>query len=89
MSNPIDRWFAEHPRSVGESYTEHFAIACRFGAAMLAGGLACFVHALFPKLFERTGSAAIKRLYAAIVARQPGNERLAHEEQGWRPEYEI
>jgi hypothetical protein len=56
---------------------------------MVAGGLACFVHALFPKLFERTGSAAIKRLYATIVARQPGSEPLAHEEPGWRVEYEI
>ena len=89
MSNLIDRWFAEHPRSVGESYGEHFGIAFRVGLTMVVGGLACFVHALVPKLFERTGSAAIKRLYAAIVARQPGNERLAHEEPGWRPEYEI
>ena len=89
MSNLIDRWFAEHPRSVGESYAEHFAIASRFGAGMIAGGLACFVHALFPKLSERTGSSTIKRLYSAIVARQPGRERHAHEEPGWRPEYEI
>jgi hypothetical protein len=89
MSNLIHRWFAEHPQSVGETYGEHFGVAFRVGLAMVLGGLACFVHALFPKLFERTGSAAIKRLYAAIVARQPGNERLAHEEPGWRPEYEI
>ena len=89
MSNLIDRWFAEHPRSVGESYAEHFGIAARVGLTMVVGGLACFVHALFPKLFERTGSAAIKRLYATIVARQPGAEPLAHEEPGWRVEYEI
>ena len=89
MTNLIDRWFAEHPRSVGESYAEHFALAFRFGLTMLAGGLACLVHALLPALFERTGSTAIKRLYAEMVARQPGNERLAHEEPGWRPEYEI
>lgn len=89
MTNPIDRWFAEHPRSVGESYSEHFGIACRFGAAMVAGGLACFIHALFPRLFERTGSGTIKRLYASLLERQPGREPLAHEEPGWRPEYEI
>ena len=89
MSNLIHRWFAEHPQSVGETYPEHFGIASRVGLAMVAGGLACFVHAVFPKLFERTGSATIKRLYAAIVARPPGGERLAHEEPGWRPEYEI
>lgn len=89
MSNVIHRWFAEHPESVGETYREHFGIAFGVGLTMVTGGLACFVHALFPKLFERTGSATIKRLYAAIVARQPGAERLAHEEPGWRPEYEI
>ena len=89
MSNPIDRWFAAHPRSVGETYPEHFGIAVRVGSAMLAGGLACFVHALFPKLFERTGSSAIKRLYEKLMARQPGSAPLAHEEPSWRPEYEI
>ena len=89
MTNPIHRWFAEHPQSVGETYPEHFGIAFRFGLAMLAGGLACLVHALFPKLFERTGSRTIERLYSKLVARQPGDVRLAHEEPGWRPEYEI
>jgi hypothetical protein len=89
MSNLIDRLFAEHPRSVGETYPEHFGVALRFGLAMIAGGLACLIHALFPRLFERTGSSAIKRLYTEIVSRQPGDERLAHQEPGWRPEYEI
>ena len=89
MTNPIDRWFAEHPRSVGETYPEHFGLAFRFGLTMLAGGLACLVHALFPKLFERTGSGTIKRLYAQLISRQPGHERLAHEDPSWRPDYEI
>ena len=89
MRNPIDRWFTDHPRSVGESYAEHFLIATRVGLAMLAGALACFVHALVPALFQRTGSGTVKRLYAKLVARQPGNARFPHEEPGWRPEYEI
>ena len=89
MSNPIQRLFADHPHSVGESYPEHFGIAARFGLQMIAGGVVCLVHALVPALFERTGSATIKRLYADIVSRQPGNERPAHEEPGWQPEYEI
>ena len=89
MTNLIDRWFAEHPRSVGENYAEHFGIAVRFGAAMVAGGFACFVHAAFPKLFERTGSGTVKRLYTRLQERQPGREPLAHEDPSWRPEYEI
>jgi hypothetical protein len=89
MTTLIDRWFAEHPRSVGESYAVHFLAAVRFALAMLAGGLACLVHALVPALFERTGSRTVKRLYADMVARQPGMARPAFEEPGWQPEYEI
>ena len=89
MKNAIDRLFAEHPRSVGETYPEHFGIACRFGAAMVLAGIACFVHALFPKLFERTGSSAVKTLYGEMLARQPGAQRPAHEEPEWQLEYEI
>ncbi len=91
-SRPIESlrlWFAAHPRSVGESYAEHFVTAVRFGFAMIAGGLACFVHAVFPALFERTGSGTIKRLYSAMAARQPGDVRPAHEEPYWQLEYEI
>ena len=89
MTNLIERWFAAHPRSVGESYPEHFGVAFRVGLKMVAGGFACFVHALFPALFQRAGSSTIKGLYAEIVSRQPGSEPLAHEQPGWRPEYEI
>ena len=70
-------------------FLEHFGIAFRFGLTMLSGGFACLVHALFPKLFERTGSAAVKRLYSEMLARQPGQARAAYQEPSWRPEYEI
>ena len=89
MTNPIDRLFIAHPRSIGESYTEHFKIAARVGATMLAGGLACFVHALVPNLFQRTGSSTIKRLYPLMVSRQPNAARFAHEDPLWQVEYEI
>jgi hypothetical protein len=89
MSNPIDRWFAAHPRSIGETYPEHSRIALRFGLTMLSGGFACLVHALVPALFERTGSSTIKKLYSEMLARQPGHPRPAYEEPSWRPEYEI
>ncbi|HEY7806225.1 MAG TPA: DUF6356 family protein [Croceibacterium sp.] len=89
MPSPIRQWFLAHPRSVGESYGEHFGIATYFGLTMIGGGLACLVHALFPALFERTGSASIKRLYSKMVARQPDTPRPAYEDPQWRPEYEI
>ena len=89
MTPLIHRWFAKHPRSVGESYAEHFRAAARFGLAMVSGGVACLAHALVPALFERTGSRTVKRLYGEMAARQPGLPRPAHDDPRWRPEYEI
>ena len=89
MITMMQRWFADHPRSVGESYAEHFRAAARYGLAMVSGGLACLLHALVPALFERTGSRTVKRLYAEMAARQPSQLRPAHEDPRWRPEYEI
>ena len=89
MSSRLHQWFVAHPRSVGESYGEHFAVAARFGFSMVAGGFGCLVHAVFPALFERTGSSAVKTLYGEMLARQPGAQRPAHEEPEWQLEYEI
>ena len=89
MTSLIRHLFDEHPRSVGESYAEHFRTAARFGLTMVSGGIACFAHALVPALFERTGSRTVKRLYAEMAARQPGMPRPAHEDLRWQPEYEI
>lgn len=89
MTSLIERLFAAHPRSVGESYVEHFLVAGRFGLAMVRGGLACLVHALVPALCERTGSTTVKALYGEMASRQPGAPRPAHEEPQWQVEYEI
>lgn len=67
----IDRLFRAHPRSVGESYGEHFRTASGVGATMIIAGFACFVHALVPALCKRTGSQAIIRLHARITGRRP------------------
>lgn len=85
------RIFIDHPRSVGESYTEHASTAGRFGVAMVTGGLACIVHAVLPSVFERTASNTVKRLYEQMKARQPAfaEKRPAFREPEWLPEYEI
>ena len=59
--------FTSHPRDVGESYGEHFGVAMRFSAAMIAGGLACAVHGVLPFLFTRTGSQTVRRLHDRMV----------------------
>ena len=63
----IRRLFTEHPASVGETYGQHLAMASGFSLRMLAGAAVCFVHAVLPFLFVRTGSAIICGLHERMV----------------------
>ena len=63
----IDRYFHDHPRSVGETYLEHLYTASWFAGTMIVAGIACFIHAIFPGLFVKTGSKAIERLHDRII----------------------
>ena len=63
----IQRLFNEHPASVGETYWEHLLRASWFAGKMLMGAGACFIHALLPFLFVKTGSATITQLHTAMV----------------------
>ena len=77
----LARLFAEHPATVGETYTEHMRMATGFGLAMIGGGLACLVHAVLPFAFVTRGSETVARLYERMVtsraarAAQPGTRR--------------
>lgn len=62
--------FLDHPDEVGESYGEHARVAGRFGAEMIAGGIACLVHAAVPALCKTSGSRTIARLHARLVAKR-------------------
>ena len=64
----IKRLFTEHPASVNENYIEHLFAAGSFGVCMFGASMACLVHAIFPFLFVKTGSAAIEGLYDRMVA---------------------
>jgi len=61
------RAFTDHPASVDETYGEHMAMAASFGLRMFLGSLACFVHALLPFLFVKTGSRMITELHDRMV----------------------
>ena len=67
LSN-LNRAFSEHPASVGESYSAHFVTAGGFGWALFKASLACFVHAVLPFAFEKTGSIAITELHRKMVS---------------------
>lgn len=66
----FSRAFTEHPAAVGETYVQHLRHASAFSARMLVGAAACFVHALLPFMFERTGSATVRELHTKLSARR-------------------
>lgn len=66
--------FTKHPNSVGESYLQHAKFAFIFGFNMVFGGLACLLHAIFPFLFEKTGSNILMKMLDFYVRRIPSVE---------------
>jgi hypothetical protein len=59
--------FTDHPASVDETYFQHMGAAFGFGASMMAGALACFVHGLFPWLCLSRGSDTVRTLHRRMV----------------------
>ena len=76
--------FLRHPRAVGETYAEHFAVAFAFGAHMIAGGLACIIHAFLPAAFEKTASRTVADLHTRMTTR-----RSHRAKQGFELDYAI
>ena len=68
MPRALRNPFTAHPHEVGETYPEHAFFACRYGAKMALGGLAAFLHGLFPFLFRTTGSRITRELAATLEA---------------------
>lgn len=62
--------FTKHPNSIGETYFEHFLFALFSGVSLVSGGVACIIHAVFPFLFENTGSLTAKKIIANVAKRQ-------------------
>ncbi len=54
--------FTKHPKSLGESYWQHFAKAVKFSYKMLLASVACFIHAWLPFLFETTATDLAKEI---------------------------
>lgn len=60
--------FTKHPASVGETYWQHMSHALRFAIRLLFASFACFMHAIFPFLFVKTGSKQIDHLHIRMVS---------------------
>jgi len=66
--------FTEHPKTINETYFQHFKFAISFGFNMIIGGLACSIHAIFPFLFEKTGSHFLIKMMYNFVERMQSIE---------------
>ena len=73
----IDRLLFAHPRTVGETYAEHFAVASKFGLTMIRGGVCALIHALVPAWCETTGSDTIRRLNKIMVEQRAAKGQAA------------
>ena len=59
--------FIDHPKSVNETYIQHFFTAMSFSMKLFKAAIACFIHALVPGLCIKTGSKAITELHVKMV----------------------
>ncbi len=56
-----------HLRHVDETYLQHMRHALSFAIWLLLAALACFMHALLPFLFEKSGSDIVCRMHERMV----------------------
>ena len=67
--NLLDRWFFDHPATVGESYFQHMRFAIGFAFWLVVAGLAALVHAIFPAMCETTAGRILRKLVACMDSR--------------------
>ena len=62
----ILNYFVRHLDEQNMSYKEHFYRASSLSLKMVAGSILLLIHAVFPFLFERSGSLIIAHLYNEV-----------------------
>ena len=83
----LKQLFIDHPKSVNETYIQHFFTSMSFSMKLFKAAIACFIHALVPGLCIKTGSKAITELHVKMVTfRVESNNDVASTEQ---PEVSI
>ena len=62
--------FKDHPKSVGETYFQHFLKSCNFGIKLILIAGRVFIHAIFPWCFEHSVSDRIRKLNDVLQKRR-------------------
>lgn len=63
----FDKLFLEHPRTVNETYLDHFKMALSFSLKLFLAATACLIHAIVPGVCVKTGSHLIQELHNDMV----------------------
>lgn len=66
----MQKIFLDHPRSVGETYYQHFFAAARYGFKLTAAGMACLIHAAIPSCHRDTASGVVINMARELVDRR-------------------
>jgi hypothetical protein len=61
---------SEHYASIGETYFRHMAEALWISVKLLIAATACFVHSLFPFMFQNTASTIIQNILNNVGERK-------------------
>jgi hypothetical protein len=69
MHNKIIKSFTDHPKSIGETYWQHFSFAFNVSLGCLLISALAFIHAIFPFLFVTAASDRLERISKAIQDR--------------------
>ena len=87
----LKQLFSEHPKSVNETYIQHFFTSMSFSMKLFKAATACFIHALVPGLCIKTGSKAITELHVKMVTFRVknSNEATSNEQPEGSIEYMI
>ena len=69
MIQAFRRLFVQHPREVGESYTEHFAASSTYGWRLMKAALKAWTHAVVPGLCKTAASDTVREMASELNGR--------------------
>jgi len=58
--------FKDHPKSVGQSYFQHFQFSANMSLSLLGASLTALTHAVVPPLCQTSTSQSINKLHALM-----------------------
>lgn len=65
----MNNLLTKHLNNINETYFVHLGRALYFSLFLLIASVACFIHAIFPFLFERTASNLVNEVHVMMACR--------------------